>query len=130
MYKCTIILVLRNVSGRPQIVVYHAPSAHISLVAREIFFAKKSHLFHLSSLSRSHRHLSSLQQYNPTTQQPNNKSATTRHNNQQQNDTTTTTTPQQQQKQRNNHNRTTKQHDCRGTQQPHHNNNMTTKPIT
>ena len=63
MYKCTIILVQRNVSGRPQIVVYHAPSTHISLVAREKnYFAKKSHLSHLSSLSRSRHHLSSLQQ--------------------------------------------------------------------
>ena len=88
--------VLHNVSGRPQIVVYRAPSTHISLVSRNFFCQNVSHLVSLSSLSSlsrrrlssiSHRHLSSQPANTPTThmttQQTNNKSTTTRPNNQQ-----------------------------------------------
>ena len=105
--------VLRNVSGRPQIVVYRAPSTHhISLSRRErkFFLSKKSHLSHIShhSLDLS---LSSLfsspaitrQQpnnphYNTTTQQQvkNNmtqQSTMKRHDNNNHTTTTTETTP-------------------------------------
>ena len=94
--------------SRPQIVVYHAPSTHVSLSSREKFFlpkslisiAKKPHLSHLTSLSLALVIISHLSSNNPTTQQPNNLTTS-----QQQHDTTINNKTKRQQQPHHNHNR-------------------------
>ena len=102
MYLCTIILILRNVSGRPQIVVYRAPSTHISLVVREKCFLPKSLISLISHRSLDLVVISHLSNNNPTTQQQVNnnttqQSTTKRHDNNNHTTTTTETTQQPQQ---------------------------------